>query len=343
MIAAILQEIQLQKDYLNGETLSSIYFGGGTPSLLDTTEIAAILQQIKRFHTIAPDAEITLEANPDDLHSEKLDALAQTPINRLSIGIQSFNEEDLKFMNRAHNAKEASHCISLAQNAGFHNLTIDLIYGAPTTTDSIWKANIEKALAFNIPHISCYCLTVEPNTALAHFVKTGKATAVDEVQSNRQLEMLMKILDSQGYIHYEISNFARPNQFAKHNSNYWRGVPYLGIGPSAHSFNGITRQWNVANNAKYLSTIQQHNIPFEIETLTPEQRYNEYVMTSLRTIWGCQIAHIQEFGLKFSSYFLQKSELFTAQELMQQQGNSFMLTQKGKFLADYIAMELFWD
>jgi oxygen-independent coproporphyrinogen-3 oxidase len=343
MIAAILQEIQLQKDYLNGETLSSIYFGGGTPSLLDVTEINAILKQIQQFHTIAPDAEITLEANPDDLHGEKLYALAQTLINRLSIGIQSFNEEDLKFMNRAHSAKEASHCIRLAQNAGFHNLTIDLIYGAPTTTDDIWKANIEKALAFNIPHISGYCLTVEPNTALAHFVKTGKTTPLDEVQSNRQFEILMKMLDNQGYIHYEISNFAQANQFAKHNANYWRGVSYLGVGPSAHSFNGTTRQWNIAHNAKYLSALQQHTIPFEREILTHEQRYNEYIMTGLRTIWGCQITHIQQFGLEFSTHFLQKSESFVEQNLIRRQGNSFTLTQQGKFLADYIAMELFWD
>ncbi len=186
-------------------------------------------------------------------------------------------------------------------------------------------------------------MTVEPNTALAHFVKTGKATPLDEVQSNRQFEMLMEMLDHQGYIHYEISNFAQANQFAKHNSNYWRGISYLGIGPSAHSFNGTTRQWNIAHNAKYLSALQQHTIPFEREILTHEQRYNEYIMTGLRTIWGCQIAHIQQFGLEFASYFLQKSKPYVEQNLIRRQDNSFTLTQQGKFLADYIAMELFWD
>ncbi|NJK84447.1 MAG: radical SAM family heme chaperone HemW [Saprospiraceae bacterium] len=343
MVMAILQEIELQKDYLNGEPLSSIYFGGGTPSLLDTTEIIAILQQIQRFHTIAPNIEITLEANPDDLNAAKLDTLAQTPINRLSIGIQSFNEADLMFMNRAHNAQEANRCISLAQSAGFQNLTIDLIYGAPTTTDEVWKTNVDKALAFGIPHISCYCLTVEPNTALAHFVKMGKATPVDEEQSNRQFQMLMETLEHQGYIHYEISNFAQPDQFAVHNTNYWKGVPYLGIGPSAHSFNNNTRQWNVANNAKYLSALQQKTVPYEMEILTTAQRYNEYVMTSLRTIWGCQVAHLQTFGMDYSAYFLKKSQIFLQKEWMKQKEDTFSLTQKGKLLADYIAMELFWE
>ena len=238
LIDALLQEIAWQKDYLNGATLETIYFGGGTPSLLNESELKTIFNTISKYHTIIDNPEITLEANPDDLNLAYLKTLKNTPINRLSIGIQSFVEEDLKFMNRTHNASEALSCIHHAQDCGFDNLTIDLIYGTPTLSHQAWENNLNTAFRLNIPHLSCYCLTVEPNTALDHFVKKGKAQPVDEQHAAEQFEILLQQTSQAGFEHYEISNFAKPNCYARHNANYWKSVPYLGVGPSAHSFNG---------------------------------------------------------------------------------------------------------
>ena len=341
MIVAILQELALRKDYINRETLDTIYFGGGTPSLLSQKDLALIFEKINQLYSIHEKAEITLEANPDDLSKEKLAALKNTPINRLSIGVQSFFEADLQFMNRAHNATEAKTCIQNAQAIGFNNLTIDLIYGSPTTTNSHWEQNIQTVLDFEIPHISCYCLTVEPNTALEHFVKKGKAEAVDEEKAAQQFEILMKRLKTAGYEHYEISNFAKPDWHARHNSNYWLGATYLGIGPAAHSFNGTSRQWNVAHNAKYLQTIQANEPAFEKEILSKEQQYNEYILTALRTKWGCDINRIAKWGIDFKTHFKKISDNYIIGGLIQQKNNIFTLTDKGKLLADKIAMELF--
>ena len=334
MIAAMLKDLELQKNYLKGETIETIYFGGGTPSLLSVRDLGLFFEKIISQFPISPSPEITLEANPDDLNKGKIDALKNTPINRFSIGIQSFFAEDLIFMNRAHNAEEAETCIINVQDAGFENLTIDLIYGSPTTTDLHWQKNVEKTIAFKIPHISCYCLTVEPNTALNHFVKKGKVKPVDEEQAERQF-------NSENYEHYEISNFAKKGFYSKHNSNYWRGKKYLGIGPSAHSFNGISRQWNVANNAKYMKALKEGNLNYEIEILTPEQQYNEYVMTALRTTWGIDLARVKNMGLK--DFFLKKIKVYLDQKLIIEINDHFKLTDKGKFLADGIAAGLFLD
>lgn len=346
MVAAIVRELELQREYLPGETLSSVYFGGGTPSLLGGDDLERIFSAIDRFWTIAPDAEITLEANPDDLSEEKLAMLRQTPVNRLSIGIQSFSEEDLRFMNRAHTSTEARQCLDRALAAGFEQLTVDLIYGSPTTSDAQWEENIRILLDYEIPHLSCYALTVEPRTALAHFVEKGKVAPVDEEQAARQFEILIDRLTAAGYEHYEISNFARPDRYARHNSSYWLGEPYLGVGPSAHSYNGRGRQWNVANNAKYLRAIQsaeniasQEGTLFEKEMLTPAQRYDEYVLTRLRTRWGCRLEDLEE---PYRLHFLEKVQPWLENGSVRLRSGVFTLTRPGKLLADRIAMELFY-
>jgi len=341
MVAAILQELALRKAYVKGETLDTIYFGGGTPSLLSQADLVLIFEKINQLYSIDEKAEITLEANPDDLSKAKLIELKNTPINRLSIGVQSFFEADLQFMNRAHNATEAITCIQNAQTLGFNNLTIDLIYGSPTTTNTNWEQNIQTVLDFDIPHISCYCLTVEPNTALAHFVKKGKTEAVDDEKAAQQFEILMASLKTAGYEHYEISNFAKPDWHARHNSNYWLGATYLGIGPAAHSFNGTSRQWNVAHNTKYIQAITANQPAFEKEVLSKEQQYNEYILTALRTKWGCDINRIANWGKEFKAHFQKISQEYLSKKLIQQKNNIFTLTDNGKLLADKIAMELF--
>jgi oxygen-independent coproporphyrinogen-3 oxidase len=305
-------------------------------------EIEQIFEKIYALHRVTGDAEVTLEANPDDLTIEKLDALSSTPINRLSIGVQSFATDDLQFMNRAHDAYMAERCIKDAQSKGFTNLTIDLIYGSTTTTHETWRQNVEKAIAFEIPHISCYCLTVEPNTALYHFVKSGKTLPLQEEHATIQFELLIKILEDAGYVHYEISNFGKPNHFAQHNSNYWKGVPYLGVGPSAHAYNGTSRQWNVAHNAKYLAALQSNILPYEEEILSSEQRYNEYVMIGLRTIWGCNLPELEAIGTVYKVHFLKEIALFIENKDVVVNGSHYALTKKGKFMADFIAMSLFW-
>jgi oxygen-independent coproporphyrinogen-3 oxidase len=338
LINALLTELELRSDYLEEKKLSSIYFGGGTPSLLTQEELGAVFDKIQQLFSIKENAEITLEANPDDLTEEKLKMLQDTPVNRLSIGIQSFSDEDLQFMNRAHNSGEAHRCIERAQQYGFDNLTVDLIYGSPTTSDEQWIANIDRLFEYGIPHLSCYCLTVEARTALAHFVKTGKVSDVDDEQASRQFDILMEKMEAQGYEHYEISNFARPGRHAIHNSNYWRGEAYLGIGPSAHSYNRTSRQWNLPNNSKYIKGLKEGKVPFEKEELTPEQIYNEYVMTGLRTKWGVELDRIAP---AFQQHFLQEASPYLADGKMEKKDNAFVLTRTGKHLADRIAMELF--
>lgn len=350
MVDAILKEIELQKNYLADKTIETIYFGGGTPSLLNERELNLFFEKINQIFVVANDPEITLEANPDDLTLEKLQMLKSTPINRLSIGVQSFSEIDLKTMNRAHNVMEAESSIQNAQSLGFDNLTVDLIYGSPTTSNKQWETNVQKLFDFNIPHLSCYCLTVEPGTALDHFVKKGKAQPVDDEKAAHQFEVLMHMMETNNYDHYEISNFAKPGKYARHNSNYWFGKSYLGVGPSAHSFDGKSRQWNIANNALYMKAVEFDNIGsaetrsrFEKEVLTSEQQYNEYVMTALRTMWGCNLEKISTWGERFVKYFLKASENFVQNETVKRDGDHFILTKKGKLLADNIAMELFFE
>ncbi len=340
MVSAILRELVLQKDYLEGEPLETIYFGGGTPSLLSQRDLDLIFGEIFKYYPIAAQPlEVTLEANPDDLNLLKINELKQSPVNRLSIGVQSFSEEDLRFMNRAHNASEALASIQDAQAAGFENLTVDLIYGSPTTSHEQWEKNLETVFALRIPHLSSYCLTVEPKTALAHQIKKGTARPVEDEHAARQFEFLVEQTTRAGYEHYEISNFAQLGWHSRHNSSYWQGKKYLGIGPSAHSFNGYSRQWNVANNAAYIRSLQAGELPFELEVLTPTQRYNEYVMTGLRTSLGCNLLKISKLG--FEEYFAEGAKQFLADGTMERFGDVYRLTASGKFLADGIAAELF--
>lgn len=342
MVEAILKELELQRHFLGGAELGSVYFGGGTPSLLDTAELVQIFEQIHRLHRVSADAEITLEANPDDLTTEKLQDLKQyTPVNRLSIGIQSFAEADLRWMNRAHTATHARACLDEALAAGFRDLTIDLIYGSPTTPNTQWAENLRIAFDYGIPHLSCYCLTVEEGTALGTFVRRGQQPPVEEERAAEQFHLLMEAAAARGYEHYEISNFALPGRYARHNTNYWRNEPYLGIGPSAHSYSGSARQWNIANNALYIKALEEGRIPFEQEVLTPEQRYNEYIMTSLRTMWGADLERVTDLG--FREHFESMAQPFLQTGDLLQEGTFFKLSPSGKLLADRIAMELFTE
>lgn len=343
MVQALLQEIHLQQNYLDGLTVSSIYFGGGTPSILPIDDLQALLHTLRQHFDIAPEAEVTLEANPDDLTAEKLAALKTAGINRLSIGVQSFHEADLQWMNRAHNSLQATQCIALAKAAGFDNITIDLIYGGPTLSDEGWAANVQQAIALQVPHLSCYALTVEAGTALDHFIKKKKMAAVDTDKAARHFELLMQWMQAAGYEHYEISNFALPGWHSRHNSSYWQGKSYLGIGPSAHSFNGSSRQWNIANNASYIKDIQQGTLPFEKEILTPAMALNEYIMTSLRTAAGCDLQWVAEkFGILLRQQLEKTSQQFLQNEWMLRDKDTLKLTPQGKLFADGIAAELFF-
>ena len=299
MIVALCREVALQSDYLAGHdaTIETIYFGGGTPSLLSAADIDRLIGAVASRFTIRHGAEITMEANPDDLDDAYLKALRSTPVNRFSIGIQSFFEEDLRWMNRAHSAEEAQGAIKRVQDAGYTNITADLIYGYPLLTDAKWQSNIGRLVEMAVPHISAYNMTVEPRTALAAFIRKGQQVPMDDTQGAAQFTQLMDALTTAGFVHYEISNFARPGNEARHNSNYWRGIPYIGLGPSAHSFDGETRQWNVRNNAQYIKAIQAGRVPYEREVLTAADQLNEYIMTSLRTMWGLDLEVVEtRFG-----------------------------------------------
>ncbi len=341
MMKAIGKEAQLRNGYLS-EKVETVYFGGGTPSLLTPAELQSILTQLRQTFIITTDAEITIETNPDDITEEKLLGWKEAGINRLSIGIQSFFEEDLQWMNRAHNAEQAKQSIELAQKNGFHNITIDLIYGAPGLTDEKWLHNINTALALQIPHLSCYALTVEPKTALSKKIETGQLPDVDTDTQARQFAILSSQLQKTGFEHYEISNFALPGYRSKHNSSYWQGKPYLGLGPSAHSFNGNSRQWNIANNALYQQAIEQGTIPFEEEILTTTQQLNEYIMTSLRTIEGISLQNIRNrWGKEKEAVLQHTAEKYIASHKLLLENDVITLTEEGKFFADGIASDLF--
>ncbi|WP_291400178.1 radical SAM family heme chaperone HemW [Daejeonella sp.] len=342
MLKALRQEILLRKSYLNNQSIETIYFGGGTPSLLSANELQILLGEIVDQFDVSSKAEITIEANPDDLNPQRVKELRQTLINRFSIGIQSFFEEDLRWMNRAHTATEAQSSIKRVQDAGFENITADLIYGYPLLTNPKWEHNIQELIQLNIPHISSYSMTVEPATALSSFIKKGEQKAMDEGQSAAQFLILMEQLKEAGFDHYEISNFAKPGSYSKHNSNYWEGISYLGIGPSAHSFNGESRQWNISNNAKYIDQIEKGKIPAEIEELTLENRINEYIMTSLRTSKGMDLDKIaDQFGSDYSNEIKNNLDAFTEKNWILKKDQQIILTTDGKLFADHIASELF--
>lgn len=342
MVDSICKEIELRKDYLKDKNLTSIYFGGGTPSLLSEENLDQIFISLSKHFNWSIDAEITIEANPDDLSLEKLKVFNNSPINRLSIGIQSFAQSDLEYMNRAHNAIEAESCIQNAQDIGLINISADLIYGSPTTSDKTWIENIDKMTAFDIPHISAYALTVEEGTALHHFINTGKVKAVDESVAANQFDILMDLLSTSGYDHYEISNFAKKGHYAVHNSNYWLGVPYLGLGPAAHSFDGNnTRSWNLAHNPRYIKSIQLNELPLEHEKLSIENAYNEFVLIRLRTIWGIDIIDIGTKFPKQKDHFLRYIQPYLDSNHIDLQNGVYRLTNIGKLIGDKISLELF--
>jgi putative oxygen-independent coproporphyrinogen III oxidase len=344
LVQQLLHEMELQRDYLAGAPVNTVYFGGGTPSLLPQNELQQLLQRLHTLFDIQPDAEITLEANPDDLTPYKLAELKAAGINRLSIGVQSFHEADLQWMHRAHDSQQALQCIRNAQEAGFNNLTIDLIYGGPTLSDEGWAYNVQKAIDLGVQHLSCYALTVEPGTALDKFISKKKVAPVDNEKAARHFEQLMEWTAKAGYEHYEISNFALPGWHSRHNSSYWQGQPYLGLGPSAHSFNGASRQWNIANNALYIKSLESNTVPFELEMLTPVMMLNEYIMTTLRTTAGCHLQVVaSRFGEDIAATLLRNAQPFIAEGKMVLQNDILVLTPAGRLFADGIAAELFFD
>jgi oxygen-independent coproporphyrinogen-3 oxidase len=341
LILALEQELILRKESFKKDEIGTIYFGGGTPSVLQTAEIGHLVDVVYRNYKVIETPEITLEANPDDLSVTKIKELSDSSINRLSIGIQSFFDQDLKLMNRAHNANEAEFCLSEAKKH-FDNISIDLIYGIPGMTNDRWEENIAKALSYSLPHISSYALTVEPKTALKAFIEKGIIPDVDDEITQQQFYLLLDILEGEEYQNYEISNFGKEGYFSKNNTAYWLGKKYMGIGPSAHSYNGIKRGWNINNNSKYIKSINQKLLPLEEETLTKTDRYNEYVMTGLRTIWGISQNKIQsEFGTLYYEYLMQQSDKYIKEEMLFADGDKISVTKKGKFLCDGIASDLF--
>ncbi len=342
-IDALLKELELRKDYLGDKTINTVYFGGGTPSLLTSKEIQFIIDKIDSLFSLNGNAEITLEANPDDLDKNKLQELKdETKINRLSIGVQSFNNIDLDYLNRVHDSGQARKSIEHALKSGFNNITIDLIYGIPTLTEKQWKKNLETFFSYGLPHLSSYALTVEPKTVLNTLIDKNKMPAVDEDQTIKHFEILLNETEKHQYTHYEISNFAKEGFYSKHNSIYWLGGHYLGVGPSAHSFNGVSRQWNVANMKQYVEFEKTGTTVLEKEMLTKNQQFNEYVLTSIRTVWGCDKEHISNvFGSNYADYFFENISPFINDGRVKQKSNIYYLTNKGKLHADGIAAALF--
>jgi oxygen-independent coproporphyrinogen-3 oxidase len=359
MVLALAKEIAMRKSEFQDDPefsgVETIYFGGGTPSILQITDIRLLIDEVYRNYKVVDNPEITLEANPDDLIANVLSSRAlpklrerdfyeeyrSIGINRLSIGIQSFFEDDLKLMNRAHNSEEAKSCLEIATQY-FDNISIDLIYGMPNMSNEKWLHNIETALSFNIPHISSYALTVEPKTALHTFIQKGIIPQLDDEVAQEHFHLLVDKLEENGFIHYELSNFGKENYFSKNNSSYWLGKKYIGIGPSAHSYDGEKRGWNVSNNTLYLKSIQENKLPLETETLTKTDRYNEYVMTGLRTIWGISLDRIEtEFGKTYLDYLNQQAAKYIEDHLLFVDDNVLRTTKSGKFLSDGIASDLF--
>jgi oxygen-independent coproporphyrinogen-3 oxidase len=341
MVLALAKEISLRATEFKDEVIETIYFGGGTPSILTIDDLRFLIDEVYRNYTVSENPEITVEANPDDLTEIRIIELSQNKINRLSIGIQSFFEDDLKLMNRAHNSAEAKKCLEIATQY-FDNISIDLIYGVPGMSNEKWLQNIETALSFNVPHISSYALTVEPKTALHSFIQKGIIPPPDDEVAQEHFHVLVDKLEENGFIHYELSNFGKTTYFSKNNSSYWLGKKYIGIGPSAHSYNGISRSWNISNNTLYLKSISENILPSETETLTKTDRYNEYVMTGLRTIWGISLDRIEhEFGKTYLDYLNKQSYNYIEDHFLFVDDNILRTTKIGKFLSDGIASDLF--
>ncbi|WP_299684079.1 radical SAM family heme chaperone HemW [uncultured Dokdonia sp.] len=341
MIQALIRELEVRKEEFHNETVDCIYFGGGTPSVLETEEINLLIQTVYKNYQVTDAPEITLEANPDDLSEEKIKSLSDSLINRLSIGVQSFFEEDLKLMNRAHNATEAIESITLSRKR-FQNISLDLIYGIPEMSNSRWIQNIEQALDLGVPHISAYALTVEPKTALENFIKKGIIPPVEDEVAQEHHAILVERLEAAGYHNYEFSNFGKPGYFSRNNTAYWEGKSYIGIGPGAHSYNGKRRAWNISNNPKYIKAITQSELPQDVEELTTTDQYNEYVMTRLRTQHGVSLKEVATlFGSKMQAYLLQQAQTHMESHFLFQEEDRLYVTKKGKFLSDGIASDLF--
>jgi len=342
LVKSIVREIQLQRDFLSGETIHTIYLGGGTPSLLSIAELNEIFTTIRQYFPVDPHAEVTLEANPDDLSEQTLKDLSTTMVNRLSIGIQSFDNEVLKFLNRAHQADAAKNSVELARKAGFNNISIDLIYAIPGQHDNAWKKNIEQGLALQPQHISSYSLTIEEKTVFGKWASNGKLTETPDDDSALQLEMLIDMLEAKGFEHYEVSNFSLPGFQSKHNTSYWKQQKYLGVGPSAHSYNGIARQFNVRNNFEYIKTLSNNQVPATREVLTREDKINDYLLTTLRTSWGTDLAILKS---AYSYDLIEIHQPYIArlleQDLATVTGSVLLLTRKGRLLADKISSDLF--
>lgn len=341
MVLALVKEIEMRKSEFKDEIVETIYFGGGTPSILQIADLRFLIDSVYKNYKVVQNPEITVEANPDDLTENRIIELSKNKVNRLSIGIQSFFEDDLMMMNRAHNVEEAMKCLKIVTHY-FDNISIDLIYGVPEMSNEKWLQNIETALSFGVPHISSYALTVEPKTALHSFIQKGIIPSLDDEVAQEHFQILVDKLSENGFIHYELSNFGKENYFSKNNSSYWLGKKYIGIGPSAHSYDGKKRGWNVSNNSLYIKSIQENKLPIEIETLTKTDRYNEYIMTGLRTIWGVSLERIeQEFGKTYLDYLNQQAAKFIEDHLLFVDDNILRTTKKGKFLSDGIASDLF--
>lgn len=340
LLNALVQEIEIRKDYLTDKCLQTLYFGGGTPSLLMEEDFINLFKAIKYNYTLEPTAEITIECNPDDVTPNNLILWKSFGFNRLSIGLQSFNDEELAWMNRAHNAQQSLNCVELAKSYGFNNISIDLIYGSKFQTQNNWIETLKKAISLNIQHISAYNLTIEKDTSLGRNATKGNEPIINDELSAWQFEMLIEKLKDNGFIHYEISNFCKDGCIAKHNSNYWKQKPYIGIGPSAHSFNLNSRQWNIKNNNSYIDLVASNGVFYETEFLTKENRFNEYILTGLRTIWGCSLAEIENsFGLEIKNFCLEVITKNKKHLLLQ--NDTFCLTDAGKLYADKLSADFF--
>lgn len=341
LLEAINKEIELQKDYLDDDEVDTIYFGGGTPSILSPGQILSFIDTVKKNYSVKNEIEITLEANPDDLSSDYLKELRIKGINRISIGVQSFFDNELKILNRRHTASQSADSVKHSIEAGFENISIDLMYGIPGSDYGLWQKSLEKAIELPVQHISAYHLTIEPGTVFAAFLKKGKIKLMEEEKSVEQFRELISTLKTKGFIHYEISNFCREGYFSKHNTNYWKQKKYIGIGPSAHSFNGSTRQWNVSDNKKYIDSLAKSKIPCNMERLDEKTRYNEYILTSLRTMWGADLKYIEEtFSKEARDYCVSLSNRFIDYGMLEKREENLVLTQQGKFISDNIISEL---
>ena len=347
-LECLLREIDMQRNFFGEPSggkpnLDSLYFGGGTPSILEVVALNKVFEKLSDYFSFGSQTEITLEANPDDLDREKLQALKQSPVNRLSIGIQSFHAPDLAYMNRIHDPAQAARAIDNALAAGFGNLTVDLIYGTPTMDDHVWKNNLQKFIDYQIPHLSAYALTVEPKTPLAVKIRRGQMPPVEEERTALQFELMVEVMDRAGYAHYEVSNFARSGQFSRHNLSYWTGKSYLGLGPSAHSFRPGQRWWNVSNTGQYIASVSEGVLPCETEILTSAQQFDEYVMTSLRTMWGCALDKVEKnWGRARREMLVKQSAGHIRMGWMVETAGHLVLTPKGMLFADRVASDLFW-